>query len=104
AAKAVNEGRGDEMVWVQTDDADGKNWLAGLRRRRPQLQVRRAFDVWELVDRYAKRGIVEGYILYRSDRSKGEINEHRPDMDCSVNVATSLAGVLDGVIVDESIE
>jgi len=104
AAKAVNEGRADEMVWVETDNIDIEDWFARLLKRQSQLELRGRFDLWDLVDRYAKQGIIKGYILYRSDQSKGELNEHRPGMDCSVNVATSLAGLLDGIIVDESIE
>jgi len=104
AAKAVNEGRGDEMVWVGTDSVDVEDWLARKLKRHPQVEMRGAFDPWALVERYAKRGIIKGYILFRADTSKGAINEHRRGMDCSVNVATSLAGILDGIIVDEALE
>ena len=104
AAKAVNEGRADEMVWVGIDNIDIEDWLARLLKRQPQLELRGTFALWDLVDRYARKGIIKGYILYRSDHSKGELSQHRPGMDCSVNVATSLAGLLDGIIVDESIE
>ena len=104
AAKAVNEGRSDEMVWVGTDNIDIEDWFARLLKRQPQLEVRGTFALWDLVDRYAGKGIIKGYILYRYDHSKGALSEHRPAMDCSVNVATSLAGLLDGIIVDESIE
>ncbi len=104
AAKAVNEGRADEMVWVGTDNIDIEDWFVHLLKLQPQLEVRGTFTLWDLVDRYARKGIIKGYILYRSDRSKGELSQHRPAMDCSVNVATSLAGLLDGIIVDESIE
>ena len=104
AAKAVNDGRGDEMVWVGTDGVDVEDWLARVLKRHPQLEMRGVFDPWVLVERYAKRGIIKGYILYRADNSKGAINEHRPGKDCSVNAATSLAGILDGIIVDEALE
>ncbi len=104
AAKAVNEGRGDEMVWVETGNVDVEDWLARLLNRQPQLEMRAAVDPWTLVERYGKRGIIKGYILYRADASKGGINEHRRGMDGSVNVATSLAGLLDGIIVDEWLE
>jgi hypothetical protein len=104
AAKAVNDGRGDELVWVDTDNADVEDWLARLLKRQPQLELRGVFDPWALVDRYAKRGLIKGYILYRPDTSKGDVNQHRPGMDCSVNVATSLAGILDGIIVSEALE
>src|SRR5205823_3686722 len=59
---------------------------------------------WDLVDRFARRGIIKGYILYRLDNSAGQINEHRAGMDLSVNVATSLAGLLDGILIDESLQ
>ena len=104
AAQAVNEGRGDEMVWVGTDNIDIEDWLACLLKRQPQLEQRGTFALCDLVDRYAKQGIIKGYILYHADHSPGELNQHRPGMDCSVNVATSLAGLLDGIIVDENLE
>ena len=104
AAKAVNEGRADEMVWVGTDNIDAEDWFARLLKRQPQLELRGTVALWELVDRYAKNGLIKGYILYRSDHSIGELNQHRPGMNCSVNIATSLAGLLDGIIVDENLE
>jgi hypothetical protein len=104
AAKAVNEGRGDELGWVGIDNIDFEDWLARRLKRQPQLEQRGTFGLWNLVERYVTNGLIKGYILYRWDRSKGDFNEHRPAMDCSVNVATSLAGLLDGIIVDESLE
>ena len=104
AAKAVNEGAGDELVWVETGNVDIEDWFTRTRLRRPELKTRTAADAWELIDRYARTEIIKGYILYRADRSAGQLNEHRPGIDCSVNVATSLAGLLDGVIVEERLE
>jgi len=104
AAKAVNEGRCDEMVWVNTKNIDVEDWLARFLKRNPQVEIRGTFSPLELIDRYTKKGIIKGYILYRLDQSKGELTQHRAGMDYSVNVATSLAGLLDGVIVDETIE
>jgi len=95
AAKAVNEGHGDEMVWVNNGDGDLEKWYARLLAMHPELEKRGTFGPWDLVDRYAKRGIIKGYILYHTDPSGA---------DCSVNVATSLAGLLDGIIVDEALE
>src|SRR5271157_1039371 len=104
AAKAVNEGRGNELVWVNNGDGDLEKWHARLLASHPDLATPGAFEPWELVDRYAKQGIIKGYILYRRGQSKGEGNASRPDMNCSVNVATSLAGLRDGIIVDEELE
>jgi GxGYxYP putative glycoside hydrolase C-terminal domain/GxGYxY sequence motif in domain of unknown function N-terminal len=104
AAKAVNEGHGDEMVWVNNGNVDLEDWYARLRAKHPALRQTGTLSPWDLVERFAKRGIIKGYILYRSDKSQGENNAYRPAMDCSVNVATSLAGLLDGIIVDEDLE
>jgi len=104
AAKAVNEGRGNEMVWVNNGNGDLEKWYARLVTQHPDLEKPGAFAPWDLVDRYAKQGIIKGYILYRSDKSKGEHNATLPGMNYSANVATSLAGLLDGIIVDEDLE
>jgi hypothetical protein len=62
AAKAVNEGRADEMVWVRTDNIDIEDWFARLLKRQPQPELRGTFALWDLVDRYSKQGIIQGYI------------------------------------------
>ncbi len=104
AAKAVNEGQGHELVWVNTGNVDLEAWYARWLATHSNLKQPGTFRPWELVDRYVARGIIKGYILYRLDQSPGESNAYRPGMDCSVNVATSLAGLLGGVIVDEQLE
>jgi hypothetical protein len=104
AAKAVNEKHGDEMVWVDNGKGDLEEWYSRFLSEHPKLEKRGTLAPWQLVDRYAERGIINGYILYRLDKSKGESNTYRPGMDCSVNVATSLSGLLNGIIVDESLE
>ena len=104
AAKGVNEGRGDEMVWIETGNVDVEDWLARRLKREPWLELRGVLDPWALVDRYVQRGLIKGYFLYRADTSPGESNLHRRGMDCSVNVATSLAGLFDGIIVEEQLE
>lgn len=104
AAKAVNQGQGDEMVWVSSDNVDLETWYSALLKRNPSLEARGEFGPWELVDRYFQRKVIKGYILYSPDKSKGLINDHRSGMDLSVNVATSLAGLLDGVLVADDLE
>jgi len=104
AAKAVNEGRGDELVWVDNGGGDLEKWYARLITQQPELARPGALEPWDLVDRYVKQGIIKGYILYRRDQSKGESHTSRPGMDCSANVASSLAGILDGIMVDETLE
>ncbi len=104
AAKAVNEGRGNELIWVNNGDGDLEKWYARLLAGHSDLETPGALEPWDLVDRYRAKGIIKGYILYRGDKSKGQSNAARPGMNCSVNVATSLAGLLDGIIVDEDLE
>lgn len=108
AALAVNEGRGDEMVWIGSTSPDMEDWYARLLRRHPQWELRGTLDPWALVDRYVKRGVIKGYILYKYDKSPDKIlgkpNKNAAGMDCSVNVATSLAGLLGGIIVDEQLQ
>lgn len=104
AAKAVNQGKGDELVWIFNDNIDMEAWYHAFLKQHSSVEVQGALDPWELVDRYTKRGVIKGYILYAPDKSEGRINDHRAGMDLSVNVATSLAGLLDGVLVDESLE
>jgi hypothetical protein len=59
------------------------------------------FTPWELVDRYRDKGVYEGYILYSYDTSEGGPTAKRKGIDESANVATTLAGVLKGIMVSE---
>lgn len=105
AAKQVNAGTGDELVWTTTANVDNEEWGRRFRARHPQVTVRATLPPWELVDRFVRQGAVKGYVLYRYDRSEPDPKtKWRPGMDLSANVATSLAGLLDGVLVDESLE
>lgn len=103
AAKAVNEGQGAELVWVETGNPSLTEWLSRWQAAHPEVSVANATP-WELVDHFTKRGIIRGYIVYSRDKSRRELNAYSADMDCSVNVATSLSGILDGIIMEESIE
>ena len=92
-AQAVNEGRAGEMVWIDEGRrGDYAKWYRGTVKR---LGAREEapLSTLDLVRRYAARGIIKGYIVYRG-----------PDSDESVNVATTLAGILGGVIVSEELE
>lgn len=104
AAKAVNEGRGDELVWMETGRGSLSEWFERWRKTHSMVAVAEPIPTWDLAEQMAKAGIVKGYILFKTDASKGELNDHRAGMDLSANVATSLAGILDGAIVDESAE
>ena len=105
AAKAVNEKRGDELVWIATGGEENEEWGRRFLAAHPRITVRDTLSPWALVERYAKQGIIKGYILYRFDTSQAaEGSKTRPGIDYSSNVATSLAGILHAVMVDESLE
>lgn len=105
AAKAVNEGRGGELIWVTTTHRDLEAWFGRFHTDHPEITVADPQSSWQLLDRLREQGIVQGYILYRWDTSPGKIAEdaERPGIDMSVNIATSLAGILHGVLIDESL-
>ena len=104
AAKAVNNGQGDEMVWVFNDNHDMELWYQAFLESHPDITRSGTSPPWELVNRFARRGIIKGYLLYSQDKSTGGTSSHRAGMDRSVNVATSLAGIIDGVLIEESLE
>jgi hypothetical protein len=105
AAQAVNARTGDELVWVTSGNIDIEEWGRRFRVDHPSIVVRDTLPPWSLVERYARRGLIKGYVLYRFDRSQPvDGAKLRPDMDLSVNVATSVAGILGGILVDESLE
>src|SRR5690349_19835372 len=55
AAKAVNEGRGNELVWVDNGNADLDEWFARWRAAHPNVAQGEKFTPWELVDHFQKR-------------------------------------------------
>lgn len=101
--QAVNEGVFNEMVWIDFPNASyqeiRQNSLNSLQITRP---VR--MNVWELLAYLKKKKIIKGYILYRADKSIGESYSQRQSIDYSSNVATVYAGLLKGILVEESME
>lgn len=104
SAKAINQGRGDTMVWVYNHNADVQLWYEAFLKRNSSIAPIGEMNSWELVDHFAKQGLIKGYLLYTEDASTERGTMYRPGMNLSVNVATSLAGLLDAVIVSESLE
>jgi len=104
AALAVNEGRSDELVWIGIDNSSYDRWYADTKKRLG-FKERGTFTPWELVERYRDTGVYDGYILYTYDKSDSD-NPTAPgkDADESVNVATSLSGLLKGLLIAEEQE
>lgn len=104
AAQAVNEGRLDEMVWIGTDNLPSYEEWYKRTIRQWDIEERGTFSPWQLVERYKKKGVIKGYVLYSYDYSEGDVYAERQSVDESVNVATSLAGLLEGILVEEGQE
>jgi hypothetical protein len=102
AAQAVNAGKLDELVWVDTEQESYDGFLESTLQRL-HLEHRGEFTPWQLIERYRDQGIVRGYVLYRFDRASGSPYQLRDAMDHSVNVATTMAGLLQGVLIEESV-
>jgi hypothetical protein len=98
AAKAVNEGKFDEMVWIDTDN---EAYRRIYRSTLSTLNISKVkeMDLWSLLDYLTKRKVVTGYITYRLDKNL----DRRIISDYSSNVATVYASLLSGVIIDESL-
>lgn len=106
-AQAVNDGNCDEMVWIKTSTAEVSSYWRWIDMvcTRVGAQKLGEYNVWDLVDRYKEKGVVKGYILYKADESIGDTYDaSRVGVNMSVNVATVYAGLLKGVLIDESLE
>ncbi len=99
AAKAALEGRNREMVWYPIGHPAYERWHADLMR---QVKPREVVldDVWGIVERLRKRGIVRGYVLFKKDAHDRALHE-RGDYDPSANVATVMASRMHGILVSE---
>ncbi len=100
AAKAVNEGKCDEMVWIDPGSKDYEDWFKGAKHRQG-FEVRGTLKPWELVERFRDKGIIRGYVLYSYDYSIGKTYKKREGIDHSVNAATTVAGLVDGILIEE---
>jgi len=102
-AKAVNEGVLDEMVWTPIPIPSYRQWYDRIVNRLA-IEERGPLSEWELVERYRDKGIIKGYILYSWDQSSRGDSVNLAEIDVSANVATSLAGPFNAIIVDESLQ
>lgn len=105
AAHAVNAGKGEELVWIESDNPSVERWGARFGSEHPAVEQRGHVELWDLVEQYRKAGLVQGYVLYRADDSVEQPGQkYRPGMDVSVNVATSLVSLLGAVLIGERME
>src|SRR5690606_30589948 len=103
AAQAVNDGKSDEMVWIDVP-LEAYRHLYQQTVATLQPASVETMEPWALVRHLKKQGIVKGYILYKLDKPRKERYSSYPDLDYSVNVATVYAALLGGVLIDEALE
>lgn len=104
AAQAVNEGQGDELIWVaMRGNKSYAEWLERLVKR-TGVTKKKSTDLWTTVSDYAKRGIVKGYILYNHELVTRDERKEAIAANESANAATVMAGLLGGVVVDENLQ
>lgn len=102
AAQAVNEGRFDTMVWIETDNASYRALFEESVAALGIGDVRR-MEIDELVALLRRKGVLRGYVLYRADAPRANPYASNPATDYSANVATVYASLLRGALVDESL-
>ena len=105
AAKAVNEGRWNTMVWIKTSSPDYKY----LYEKSVEALGLAATDIeeislWDLVDKMRKKRLVKGYVLYDADQTEGPLYAWREGIDCSSNVATVYCSLLDGMLIERNLQ
>lgn len=103
ARRAQETGRG-EYIWTGlTANPSYEEWFRRMVEHTGARVEEKVHTVWELVSRYRAVGVVQGYVLYRFERSSRRRHELGVQ-DVSANVATSLAGLLDAIAVDETLQ
>lgn len=102
AAQAVNEGRFDTMVWIETSNASYKALFEESVAALGIKEIRR-MEIDELASLLRRRGILRGYVLYRADTPRADAYAAHPGTDYSANVATVYASLLCGALIDESL-
>ena len=103
AAKAVNEGKNDEMVWITVGTTAAKEWFNRTLDRLAITEIQ-VMNVWELLNHMTNKGLVAGYVVYDYDDGDGKVYTKRNDMNNSANVATSVASIINAAVVDRSLE
>lgn len=103
AAQAVNEGRWDTMVWIDTGSRDYNDLLSRSLQALGIVQTRE-MNVWELLDLLKKQKVVKGYVSFTRDASSGHLYSRRENMNYSSNVATVYCSLMKGALVEKSIE
>lgn len=92
AAKSVNAGTHNELVWTKVSGTAYNYYLSKWLQRTSVID-KGFVDIWDLVDQYKGKGIIKGYILYKEGIG-----------NYSLNFATIYASSYDAILVEESLE
>lgn len=98
AAQGVNDGRHQELVWIQHGGpVCTERWKEAVVK---QLSMHCAgrLDVWQLLERYQQNGLVKGYIPFQPDTAAEGAFAQRETINPSANLATVLAALHQGVL------
>lgn len=90
-ALAVNENRGETMVWMDVEGGGTEMTYKRIQESLPMDNLGEK-DLWSLLCDESIKSIIDGYILY-------DLSNHE-----SVNVATVAAHVYNGLLVDKRYE
>jgi hypothetical protein len=92
AAKSINSGKNTEGVWVESRNIAYRSYYTSLVKRL-KLKENGRFEIWQLVDRFKEKGVIQGYILYDVRRR-----------DNSINLATVYCSIKNGILIDKTQE
>lgn len=98
AARAVNEGRFDKMVWITTGNRSYERIFEASKAALHMEDIS-YMNVWQLLEYLQKEHVVKGYVVYGLEKEQGKIIK-----DYSSNVATVYAALTGGAMFDVSIE
>lgn len=90
AAKGVNAGTNNELIWTYVTST-ASNYFLSKWLQRTGVTDRGELSLWTVVQEYKTKNIVQGYVLYKEG-------------DYSVNFATLYAGLYNSILVEETLE
>lgn len=100
-AREALHGTGRTLLWEETGNDGYQRWFEGYcADHGPSLEH---LTLDQAVLRVGEMGLLRGYVLYRYDQGPRPLHAAGP-VDESANVATTVAGIVDGVPVCEELE
>lgn len=104
AAQAVNEGKFDKMIWIDINSNVSYRKIYTQTIDILKVEQPKIMRLWDLVELLKHNKVIKGYILYKQDKPRQNAYASHSDTDYSSNVATVYAGLMKGILIDESLE